>query len=557
MKRIAASMFLLTAWLAPGANAATLCVGSGAGCYAQLQPAVDAASDGDAITIGKGTFRGGVTIDKSLDITGFSARSTAIRGGGPVLTIGTPGAASEPTVTLAKLRVTGGVTRRGVEGPMVTGVPESFATGGGISIPPGKDFSPGATVTITDSTISENSANPTAAVPSGLSCGAVCPFAIAAGGGISTWGPLTVRTSTVFGNVAGGDGPSDAIGGGVAVLGTGGLTLDNTKVIRNIASAAGSRARFAEGGGVFTVGATLAVDGVRFSDNQAVLDSSVPLLDGNGDFIDGNGNSGAIHIGDGVAGSIANVRMDHNLVRVINERGGPVAFDSAMFSNSNVTLEHAIVDNNGLTARTATAEFSGGSGSVLEFDGGGTVRDLFLSRNQSFATATNGVAAITGALTALGGDIAPLEVEDAVIQNNVVSASSTTGPAFAQGAGVLNGARIAFSHSAIRANRGSVATPGGSAQGGGISNSDELSGPSDLSLDDVVIAGNRLTAPKGTPRRGGGLFTTFPFTATDLRFFHNAPDDCFGCASPFARAKAGPSGPAPRRTQSGRPSYLR
>ena len=38
------------------AEAATLCVGTGSGCYSTIQAAVNAAHDGDRIAIGPGTY---------------------------------------------------------------------------------------------------------------------------------------------------------------------------------------------------------------------------------------------------------------------------------------------------------------------------------------------------------------------------------------------------------------------------------------------------------------------------------------------------------------------
>jgi pectin methylesterase-like acyl-CoA thioesterase len=58
-----------------------LCVGSKPGCFATIQAAVDAANDGDTITIAPGTFAGGVAIDVSVNIRGAGAGATTISGG--------------------------------------------------------------------------------------------------------------------------------------------------------------------------------------------------------------------------------------------------------------------------------------------------------------------------------------------------------------------------------------------------------------------------------------------------------------------------------------------
>src|SRR4051794_41974665 len=61
---------------------ATLCVG-GSACFATVQEAVDAARDGDTITIGPGTFAGGSTNDVSVNPGGSGTRRKNDTGGGP------------------------------------------------------------------------------------------------------------------------------------------------------------------------------------------------------------------------------------------------------------------------------------------------------------------------------------------------------------------------------------------------------------------------------------------------------------------------------------------
>src|SRR2546423_15023486 len=70
------------------ARAATICVGSGAGCVGSLQAALAPAADGDTIRPHAGTFMGGVTVIKSGRIVGAGSARTTIRGGGPGLAIG-------------------------------------------------------------------------------------------------------------------------------------------------------------------------------------------------------------------------------------------------------------------------------------------------------------------------------------------------------------------------------------------------------------------------------------------------------------------------------------
>jgi hypothetical protein len=91
------------------AGAATVKVCPSGCAFSQIAPAMAAANPGDTIKVGAGTYDGGFTIDKSLQLVGAGAGSTIISGGGPVITIGVAGAPTEPTVTIEGVTVTGGV----------------------------------------------------------------------------------------------------------------------------------------------------------------------------------------------------------------------------------------------------------------------------------------------------------------------------------------------------------------------------------------------------------------------------------------------------------------
>lgn len=51
-------------------SAATLCVGAKTGCFPTIQAALAAADDGDTLAISPGTFAGGLTIEKSVQLVG-------------------------------------------------------------------------------------------------------------------------------------------------------------------------------------------------------------------------------------------------------------------------------------------------------------------------------------------------------------------------------------------------------------------------------------------------------------------------------------------------------
>ena len=92
------------------ASAATLSVCQSGCPFTQLAPALAAAHGGDTIKIAPGTLRRRRHDRRSVTLVGAGPGATIIRGGGPVLTIGVPFAASEPTVTIDGITVTGGVT---------------------------------------------------------------------------------------------------------------------------------------------------------------------------------------------------------------------------------------------------------------------------------------------------------------------------------------------------------------------------------------------------------------------------------------------------------------
>src|SRR5262249_50628646 len=124
------------------AEAATLCVGTGSGCYATIQAAVNAAHDGHRIPIGPRTYAGGLTVDVSVQLAG-AGPATRISGGGPVVTIGS--ATATPTVTIANLTITGGITTTNPQSPRCgpdvpacgPGYPSATALGGGAGGVPG------------------------------------------------------------------------------------------------------------------------------------------------------------------------------------------------------------------------------------------------------------------------------------------------------------------------------------------------------------------------------------------------------------------------------------
>ena len=134
----------------PGQGGHAVCIGSGdSTCFGTLAAAVAAAHDGDTVTVRAGTVAGGVTIDKSITLAGAGMHASIIRGGGPVLTIGTSSATKDLTVAIRDLTVTGGYSRTdrtGECGPDIPacgpGYQKATALGGGAAEPDGTGEGP-------------------------------------------------------------------------------------------------------------------------------------------------------------------------------------------------------------------------------------------------------------------------------------------------------------------------------------------------------------------------------------------------------------------------------
>jgi hypothetical protein len=517
----------LAAALAPAAAAKTLCVSHGPGCYRAIQPALDAAHDGDTVRVGPGTYPGGLTVVKSIRLQGSGPAATRIAGGGPVLTLGTADAASEPTIAVDGVTITGGRTTSTSDG-------NYRARGGGVLIPSGADGGLGATVTITASVVAGNEATPTgtAPSPSGAPCpGGDCPFAEADGGGILNTGKLTLDGVAVTGNRAAGV-ASDADGGGIYSF-QGDLTIRRSVIAHNAAVAAPPNGRFAEGGGVFVNGGTLTLEWSSIDANRVSLTSTLPSFVGS-DLISMSANSGALHVGDGIPTTIRHARVTGNSVSVFDPAGEPAGIDSAMLVGASpLTMDDTVISANDVDDTYASSEDSGIGGTAVEVDGGGLITNTRITGNTAEAFSRSGVAATSNGLNVFNFSDGPpqrLVVKDSTIDANRTVARSVTGTAIMEGGGVFNNSLLELRHVVITRNTGAAFGPAGHAQGGGIWNGVELSGPPvELTLSDSVVTRNALSGSAAIARDGGGIFTSEPIVRTRTTVSGNDPNDCSGC----------------------------
>jgi hypothetical protein len=535
-----ASFLLVPAWIAVApASAAMLDVCQHGCAYSQVGAAVAVANNGDTVNVAPGTYQGGFTISKDLRLNGAGAWQTTITGGGPVITVGVYNAGSEPSVGISGVTITGGDTNSAFG-------ENDLALGGGVWVPPATNNGTGATLTITGSVITRNAVAPTSAVDAGFSCGPTgdCQFAQAGGGGIDSWGDVTLEHTIVSNNTAAGAVTSDADGAGIySQQGT--LTVEGSVVTGNRAIATVRDGRFAEGAGImfdtfFSAPNTcvapaptcaLVIRDSVVSDNESILRSDLPSF-GQGQLIVMNANAGGLHVGDDIPTTVQNATFDGNSAIATDLEGEPCGFDAAVnVGDSPLAMQNVKIDNNRAITDTLTSIDSGPCGSAMEADGGGTISNTTITDNPATMDSPNGAAQVNGGLGVFG-NTALLTVRKSTINGNTATALSTTGSATVQGAGIFNGGLLDVIDSNIANNSGTAGGPAGEAQGGGIWNGDELTAPPvQLTLLNTAVTGNSLTASPGLAVQGGGLFTVAPATITlnHALIAHNTPDQCFGC----------------------------
>jgi hypothetical protein len=500
LRRSTLILLCASGWLlvnAPAALAETLCVDQHKQrCFASVQAALAAADDGDTVSIGPGTFAGGITITNSVQLVGASAGATVIRGGGPVVTIGD--GVARPTVSISRVTIRDGLN---------TSRPDAtIGAGGGILIPPlAAGNATGAWVTIADSVIADNRVAP-ARLTSGAGppCGHPCAFAL--GAGIDNSGTLTLLDTIVSGNVAGSTSAdtsvaTEAAGGGIFNHPQGSLTLRRARVTDNHAAVTAPNAQFANGGGIYTDG-QVTIEHSVVSDNSSEVSTSVASsfpFD-----VQMEANAGGIRITEfpGASATITGSRISGNRVNGFNSGGDVQATNGGIDDDGSLVLISSSVDHN--TVSAAAPPLSG-----------------FL------AGAIDGGLQVTGIAT----------IRDSVVGANRVEAASEAGIANAAGAGIgsLSG-RLTLDRSVVTGNRASGTGIGGLVLGGGILNVAFGGGPPQLTISDSVITANKLAASPAITPQGGGLYTTdifgggpFPVSLTRTVIAGNQPDDCVGC----------------------------
>jgi hypothetical protein len=149
----------------------------------------------------------------------------------------------------------------------------------------------------------------------------------------------------------------------------------------------------------------------------------------------------------------------------------------------------------------------------------------------------DGAASTAGGLGVFDTDL--LTVKNSTISENLTLARSDAGSATVLGGAVFNNTQLLMDHVMVSHNTARAEGPAGEAQGGGIWNGALITGPPTLTLENSRVVGNALEASPGIPRRGGGLFTTFPVVQVNTLIAGNRPDQCVGCSLAAAMARRG------------------
>jgi hypothetical protein len=530
---------------AQAASTLTVCP---SGCaFTQVAAAVAAATDGDTISVAPGTYQGGFTIDVSVKLAGAGPGRTTISGGGPVLTIGTFGAASEPTVSIDGVTITGGVTRSSPESVPCTGKEGVWAAGGGIEVPPStfsidsntgvcdsNSFGGGATVTIANSVITGNRVAPSDTVVA--LCGG-CPVAWAFGGGIDTSGSLTLANTTVSDNRMGSaSGLSElarfAEGGGI-FSGRGDMTISNSTISGNQA-AVSPHGVIADAGGIAFNTDTGANETGTFSmSNSSVTNNSATV---NSDFGFGFVPSGGLHIKGGTeSATISNSTISGNAATYTNSSGGAVVGDGGLKIDvcppAPCALSNDTISDNIVTATALPGSDGDASGDAGAGEFGGTLSNVRITGNRVDVSSAAGNAHVLAGATLFDAGT----ISNSLISNNDIEVSAPAGSVDGRGGGLDLLGTTTLRNSIVSGNTVRASGTSGSARGGGIFDmafpfgpgGPPLGGP--LALQNSRVTGNTLSGT-GLTLEGGGTFAQGePVTLTHTAITQNVPDQCFGC----------------------------
>jgi hypothetical protein len=379
-------------------------------------------------------------------------------------------------------------------------------------------------VRISDSVISGNRVAPSRTANIGPPCpSGPCPFAGAVGGGIDAWGPLTLDHTVVQNNLVGkaaglSNVASDAQSGGIQSW-NGPLTIRSSTITGNVATASAPNGRFADTGGVFAEHGTLRLLGSTITDNLAALDAAFPSS------VETGAIAGGVHASDPGA-VVHDTTISRNVVRMTNSAGNASAFAGAI----NLDQRQGDMRNVTLADNRAEAAATGPVGDAAADSAGGEIGGVLVGVRLTGNTLT--VRSAHGDATAIGGGgIVGGTLTGGLIANNVGRAVSPHGTATLYGGGITVESGLTLRGTPVTGNIGAASGASGRALGGGILDIDVPDGPPAglLRLIDSPVTDNQLQAGSGVARHGGGVDSTAPVVRRNSPVVDNAPDQCVGC----------------------------
>jgi hypothetical protein len=311
----------------------------------------------------------------------------------------------------------------------------------------------------------------------------------------------------------------------------------------NHATATSPAGRFAEGGGIwvgvpdFGPGSdsghdVLVIRDSVISGNTSSLSTDLPAVFG-GQVQNLVANGGGVTVsGRTPATTVENTVISKNAAIATTPNGAGGAIDAGMYvSAGSLDMSGSVVSGNRTITEAGHSDGVGSSGSALEVDGGGTISSTRITGNFSSMDSPHSAAGTSGAL-GIFGNYSMLIVRDSVITGNTATASSSTGSAYVQGVGVFNGGLLTLVNDTVSGNSGKATGPSGAAQGGGIWNATDVTGPPvQLILQHTTVTHNSVAGSHGITVQGGGLYSAPPATVTlrDSLITLNIPDQCSGC----------------------------
>lgn len=372
------------------------------GCdFTNVQDAVNAADDGDTISIGTGTYTGTVVVPYNLTFVGTGVGSTILDGNhvGNVITVYTGVSLTISGLTIQNgsgygISSTGAVTLNGV-------IVSANNSGGIYSASPGS-------LTLSGSTVSDNNV-----VGSG-------------GAGIYTCGTTLLTNSAVVSNTLTGQNGGSVVGGGIYNCGA--LTVTNSTVISNSALGGGESfgGGYAFGGGIYSTG-TLTVTTSQVTQNMAIGGSSNYCC-----YADGRGEGGGLYTS-GTSATITDSSVSGNSVTAGSNSYQPMAAGGGVYNATTLTISGTTVSTNTVSVLNAASSTGGGiyNGATLTLDnstleansaqtGGGVYNTSTLSLTDATIAANTSQSTGGGLLTVSGAT----SLQDTILSKNVAPSGS-------------------------------------------------------------------------------------------------------------------------------------